>query len=140
MGAVVVGYRGSEEDILTIDSYVLRLLVECGVPGLLSFFGFVMIAIVLGIHQYLGNSDARAAAVLPFVASLTAFLVYRLALAQNENHIFLFILLGLWARFTLFWFRIRKRKYDRQARRPCGRRGFPVRALFRNNAPHDTCF
>lgn len=102
MGAVVVGYRGSEEDILTIDSYVLKLLVECGVPGLLSFFSFVMIAIILGTHQYLGNRDARAAAALPFVAGLTAFLVYRLALAQNENHIFLFILLGLWgALYTL---------------------------------------
>ena len=94
MASIVVGYRGNEEGIFTTDSYVLRLLVECGIPRLVSFFGLVLVAIVLGARQYLGNKDATVA--LPFMASFTAFLVYRLVLSQDENHTFLFILLGLW--------------------------------------------
>ena len=43
----------------SVDSYVITLLVENGVPGCLLFFGAIAIAIWIGLRVYLSDRDPR---------------------------------------------------------------------------------
>ncbi len=79
----------------TVDSYIISLLVEVGVPGFLFFAGIVVIGIWLSLKLYLGDPDSRAAIGAPLACSLIAFGVYRLVLSQRENHVLFFLIIGL---------------------------------------------
>lgn len=91
----LVGYYNPGSAIPTIDSYVITLLVEQGIPGFLLFFGMIGLGIWIGVRLYIGNADERAAIGAPLACCLIAFAVYRLALSQTENHTLLFLIVGL---------------------------------------------
>ena len=93
-GGQIVGYVTSSGN-LSIDSYVLSLLVETGVPGLLFFYGMIIGAAIIAIRIYLKDTDARAEVSGPLACSIVAYGVYRLVLSQHENQTLFFIFLAL---------------------------------------------
>lgn len=93
--AELVGFYNPGNSIPTIDSYVITLLVEQGVPGLLLFFGMVGLGIWIGVRLYLTNADERGAVGGPIACCLLAFAVYRPVLSETENHTLMFLIIGL---------------------------------------------
>jgi hypothetical protein len=95
MAADVVSYQVPGGGYTTLDSYVLTLLVETGVTGLLFFFGIILFAMWACARFYLSDLDKRAALGGPLACSFLAFGLYRLVLSQRENHTLFFLLVGL---------------------------------------------
>jgi O-antigen ligase len=91
----LVGYYNPGSPLPTLDSYVISLLVEQGIPGFLLFFGMIAFGVWIGIRLYLTRLDDLGALGAPIACSLIAFSVYRLALSQTENHTLMFLILGL---------------------------------------------
>lgn len=90
----LVGYA-TETGVPSVDSYIITLLVEQGVPSLFLFFGMVAIGIWIGLRIYLTDPSKNAELAGPLACSLVAFGVYRIVLSQRENHTLLFLLIGL---------------------------------------------
>ena len=90
----IIGY-GVESGMPSVDSYVITLLVENGVPGCLLFFGAIAIAIWIGLRVYLSDRDPRGTLGSALACSLIAFATYRTALSQTENHPLVFVIIGL---------------------------------------------
>lgn len=94
IGAETLGFR-SPVGILTIDSYVLSLLLEVGLVGTAGFVGMITWMIIAGIrtsfrtgHQpnYLGGAIAL---------SVAAFATTKLVLSQVDTQPLIFIVMGL---------------------------------------------
>ena len=79
----------------SIDSYVISLLVETGVPGLVFFAGIVLLPIWYGARAYLTDTSESAALKGVLACSFLAFLMNRLALSERENNALVFFLLGI---------------------------------------------
>jgi O-antigen ligase len=79
----------------SIDSYVISLLVETGVPGFLFFTGMVCLAVWYGVRAYLTDLSESGALAGTLACSFTAFVFYRLVLSERENHFLMFTLLGI---------------------------------------------
>jgi hypothetical protein len=79
----------------SIDSYVISLLVETGVPGFLFFTGMVCLPIWYGVRAYLTDLSESGALAGTLACSFIAFTFYRLALSERENHFLMFTLLGM---------------------------------------------
>lgn len=95
MAGELVGYYIPGNPIPSVDSYVITLLVEHGVPGLLLFFGMIACGVWIGVRIYLTYKSEWASVAGPIACSLIAFAVYRMALSQQENHTLFFLLVGL---------------------------------------------
>ena len=93
LGADIIGYApfGS----LTIDSYLISLLVEVGVVGTIAFFTIVLYGAYLLIRDYLTGDDDMSAYSVSLAATLLSFGIYRLVLSQRENHALFFVLVGV---------------------------------------------
>lgn len=79
----------------SIDSYVISLLVETGVPGLVFFAGVVCLPIWYGVRGYLTDLSQSGALAGALACSFIAFITYRLVLSERENHSLIFCLLGI---------------------------------------------
>jgi O-antigen ligase len=79
----------------SIDSYVISLLVETGVPGLVFFAGIVLLPIWYGARAYLTDTSESGALAGVLACSFLAFLLNRLALSERENNALVFFLLGI---------------------------------------------
>ena len=79
----------------SIDSYVLSLLVETGVPGLIFFAGIVCLPIWFGLRNYIYDLSESGALSGALACSFVAFATYRFVLSQRENHMLLFSLLAM---------------------------------------------
>jgi O-antigen ligase len=79
----------------SIDSYVVSLLLETGIPGLLFFAGLLLIPVWYGLRSYLSDFSESGAAAGAVACSFVAFTAYRLALSQKENHMLIFSLLAI---------------------------------------------
>lgn len=90
----IVGY-GAETGVPSVDSYVISLLVEQGVPSLFLFFGMVAVGIWIAVRIYLKDPSKSAELAGALACSLVAFGVYRAALSQRENHTLLFLMISL---------------------------------------------
>jgi hypothetical protein len=93
-GATVVGYYNIGSLFPTLDSYIISLLVETGIPGLLFFFGSVIAGILLGARGYVSDPSRRGAISGALACSLVSFAVYRIVLSQRENHTLFFLFLA----------------------------------------------
>ena len=91
----VVGYFTPGGTTPTVDSYIISLLVDLGVPGLIFFFGMLGIAILMGVWRYLTDENHDAELGGAIACSLIAFSVYRIGLSQVENHTLVFLLIGI---------------------------------------------
>jgi len=79
----------------SIDSYVLSLLIETGIPGLMFFAGLLLIPVWYGLRNYLSDSSEAGAAAGAVACSFVAFTSNRLVLSQKENHMLIFSLLAI---------------------------------------------
>jgi O-antigen ligase len=94
-GPELVGFLTPGNTIPTLDSYLITLLVEQGVTGLLLFFGMIGFGVFVASRLYIMSPDERSTLGAPIACSLVAFAVYRIALSQTENHTLMFLMLGL---------------------------------------------
>jgi O-antigen ligase len=79
----------------SIDSYVISLLLETGVPGLVFFAGIACLPIWYGVRAYVTDPSESGALGGALACSFIAFTLYRLALSQRENHTLIYCLLGI---------------------------------------------
>ena len=79
----------------SIDSYVISLLVETGLPGFVFFTGIACLPIWYGVRAYLTNSSESGALGGSLACSFIAFTLYRLVLSERENHFLIYCLLGI---------------------------------------------
>ncbi len=93
VGGLVVGYI-TPGGTPTVDSYVITLLVDAGVPAFVFFFVMVVAAILLMVRIYLTDPSPESSCAMAIAGALLAFLSYRIFLSQLENHFLLFLLLG----------------------------------------------
>jgi O-antigen ligase len=100
MGAEVVGFVTPGGN-LTLDSYVISLLVECGIPGLLAFFGMVALGFAKGALRYLLDSTVAGPLCGALSCGVLAYGINRLVLSQRENQSLFFIYIALLVLLTL---------------------------------------
>lgn len=86
---------GGADIAMSIDSYVISLLIETGVPGFMFFAGIVCLPIWFGVRNYIYDSSEAGALAGALGCSFVAFLFERLVLSQRENTMLAFTLLGL---------------------------------------------
>ena len=110
----------------SIDSYVVSVLVETGIPGLVFFSGMVLLPIWYGLRSYLSDMSESGAASGAVACSFVAFTAYRLALSQKENHMLIFSLLAIV--IVLNYEYARKRVPERLSRKPIGFVTVPLKA------------
>jgi O-antigen ligase len=90
------GFATGGADIeMSIDSYVISLLLETGLPGLVFFTGICCLPIWFGIRNYIYDLSEWGALAGALACSFVAFTLYRLALSQKENNMLAFFLLAL---------------------------------------------
>jgi len=94
-GFALGGYALELKGLISIDSYVLSLLIETGVPGLLFFAGILLLPIWHGLRSYLSDRSQAGAAAGALACSFIAFTVNRIVLSQRENHMLIFSLLAV---------------------------------------------
>ena len=92
-GAGVVGYV-TPGGLPTLDSSIISVLVETGVPGLVFFFGLPALGILFAAREYITDPSPRGAIAGPLACSLVAFLVNRSVLTIQENQMLLYFLVG----------------------------------------------
>jgi hypothetical protein len=90
-----LGVGGGIISDYTIDSYMLSLVVETGVPGLVFFLGMLLLPIWYGLRAYVTDPSEYGAAAGALACSFIAFTENRLVLSQRENHMLIYSLLGL---------------------------------------------
>jgi O-antigen ligase len=79
----------------SIDSYILSLLVETGIPGLVFFAGLVLLPIWYGLRNCLSDMSESGAVVGALACSFIAFATNRLVLSQKENQMLIFSLAAI---------------------------------------------
>jgi hypothetical protein len=79
----------------SIDSYVISLLVETGVAGLVFFAGIVLLPVWYGLRNQLSDMSERGALAGALACSFIAFTMDRLVLSERENNMLIFSLLGM---------------------------------------------
>jgi O-antigen ligase len=79
----------------SIDSYMLSLVVETGVLGLLFFFGLLVLPVWYGLRNYLSDMSESGALAGALACSFIGFIMNRLVLSQKENHMLIFSLLAV---------------------------------------------
>jgi O-antigen ligase len=97
------GFNGGSDILLTagqynagtVDSYILSLLIEVGVPGFLFFMGILFCIVWDGTRRFLTDPSRQGALGGAFAASALAFMMDRLVLSQRENHKVFFILAAI---------------------------------------------
>jgi O-antigen ligase len=79
----------------SIDSYVISLLIETGIPGFVFFSGMLLLPIWYGLRNYLSDLSETGAVAGALACSFIAFTINRLVLSERENHMLIFSLLGI---------------------------------------------
>jgi O-antigen ligase len=89
------GQGGQIIGLESIDSYVLSLVVETGVLGLVFFGGLLVLPVWYGLRNYLSDSSESGALAGALACSFIGFILNRLVLSQKENHMLMFSLLAI---------------------------------------------
>jgi O-antigen ligase len=76
---------GGADIAMSIDSYLISLLLETGVPGLVFYIGICCLPIWFGIRNYIYDLSEFGAVAGALACSFIAFALYRLVLSQREN-------------------------------------------------------
>ena len=88
LGGLIIGLGG-------IDSYILSLVVETGIPGLVFFVGLLVLPVWYGLRNYLSDMSETGALAGALACSFIGFIMNRLVLSQKENHMLIFSLLAI---------------------------------------------
>lgn len=110
VAARVVGYMPGGE-LPTLDSDIISLLVEVGIPGFALFVLILASAIWINISDLFSRSGTMMNLRIALASSLTAFAVYRIVLSQRENHTVVFLLIAI--TFTAAWLRLRDLGFEK---------------------------
>jgi hypothetical protein len=95
VGADVVGYYvSSAATFPTLDSTIISMLVETGIPGFLFYYGALVFAIAIAARRYVLDSSPRSALGVGLACALISYTVYSFVLSARENQTLLFLLLG----------------------------------------------
>jgi len=86
---------GGMDIAMSIDSYLISLLLETGIPGFVFFTGIVLLPIWFGLRSYIVDPSESGALAGALACSFVAFTMYRLVLSQRENMTLVFVLLAL---------------------------------------------
>lgn len=78
-----------------IDSYILSLVVETGILGLVFFLGLLVLPVWYGLRNYLSDMSEAGALAGALACSFIGFIMNRLVLSQKENHMLVFSLLAV---------------------------------------------
>jgi hypothetical protein len=105
LSGLIVGYRVSEAAVLTVDSYLISLLTETGVPSVIFYFGTSLAAAWFGAKQYLLDRGKGGVWAGGLACSITGYTAYRFFLSQRENQTLFFILVGCVALLHSFYVR-----------------------------------
>lgn len=101
-GAGVLNYR-SPSGVLTIDSYILSLILDTGLIGGFSFIMIFLFGSIKTSKAYIHATEddefGKMAAALSSI--FLAFLIIKIVLSQDYNHTLLFILLGIATHYRL---------------------------------------
>ncbi len=89
-----LGYRNLA-GIITVDSYLVTLVMEVGLVGFLAYIAMIIIAIWQGFAIYLRAREGPATLAGPIATSLLAFLVVKFVLSQSDTHMITFIMMAL---------------------------------------------
>jgi O-antigen ligase len=81
--------------LLTVDTYIISLLLDYGVLGFIAFTGFLVSLFVMAVRLSLNLLNSRYLLSAALAATLMTFLVIRLVLSQEDNHTLFFFLVGL---------------------------------------------
>ncbi|WP_176592696.1 O-antigen ligase [Sphingobium sp. EM0848] len=92
-GSVRLGFF-SPAGINTIDTYVLAVALEVGIPGLICYFGMVGGAIYAGARAVQNARDRETQLLIPLIIALANFMVIKTILSQLDNHPLVFAMLG----------------------------------------------
>ncbi len=88
LGGLIIGMP-------SIDSYMLSLIVETGVLGLVFFLGLLALPVWYGLRNYLSDMSESGALAGALACSFIGFTMNRLVLSQKENHMMIFSLMAL---------------------------------------------
>src|SRR6185437_5105978 len=77
------------------DSYMLSLVLETGVLGLVFFVGLLLLPVWYGLRNYLSDMSESGALAGALACSFIGFIMNRLVLSQKENHMLIFSLLAI---------------------------------------------
>jgi O-antigen ligase len=88
LGGVIIGMP-------SIDSYILSLVVETGILGLVFFVGLLVLPVWYGLRNYLSDMSESGALAGALACSFVGFIMNRLVLSQKENHMLIFSLLAI---------------------------------------------
>lgn len=90
----LIGYRAAPDSPLSVDSFVLSLITETGVPGMIFYFATCFSAVFTGMRQYLVDPGRGGVWAGGLAASIGGYTFYRFALSQRENQTLFFIMIG----------------------------------------------
>jgi O-antigen ligase len=85
LAATVINYIPQGYDYPTVDSYLLTVITETGIPGVAAFFGSILLSIWFAGKRYCSDRSWHGALMGGFAGSLSAYMTYRLFLSQREN-------------------------------------------------------
>ncbi|MGB7975370.1 MAG: O-antigen ligase family protein [Roseiarcus sp.] len=88
LGGIIIGQP-------SIDSYILSLVVETGIPGLVFFVGLLVLPVWYGLRNYLSDMSESGALAGALACSFIGYIMNRLVLSQKENHMLIFSLLAI---------------------------------------------
>ena len=77
------------------DSYILSLVLETGIPGLVFFVGLLVLPVWYGLRNYLSDMTESGALAGALACSFVGFIMNKLVLSQKENHMLIFSLLAI---------------------------------------------
>ncbi len=121
-GAEALGFV-TPGGLVTIDTYILSIVLDYGVIGFVLFYGMLAAALITSARLALawrptsGSANREASFILPLCAMLAAFLMIKTVLSQEENHAILFMIYGA---IMVLTYRARGPQGRRPAHAPSG--------------------
>jgi hypothetical protein len=129
---IAIGYT-SPNGTVTVDSFLLTLLTETGVPSVMFFFGAAIVASYTAGRRYVRDPSPSGAFGGALAASIAAFTAYRFFLSQRENMTLFYVMMACAA--LLYHFYLQSKRQEAGAR--LARADAPERnAPRRRPAPH----
>ena len=108
---------------MTIDTYILSIVLDYGIVGFLIFYGAMLAAgVIVGLKilQMTNTATDRDSEeigyLFPLADMLAQFFVIKTVLSQEENHSILFMIYG--AILALFWRLKQREKAQAEGRFP----------------------
>jgi len=97
LGGEIIGWRPPGLLFPSVDSGILSMLVEIGIPGTIFFFGMPAVACWRGLQRYLSDPSFGGAISGGLSATMVSFLVITTVLSQRDNYGFLMLLVACMA-------------------------------------------